>query len=503
MSERQVVSIEREVEHNARRIVIIGAGPGGICMGIKLLQAGYENFVILEKAPGLGGTWWHNRYPGAACDVPSHLYSFSFEVKRDWSTPYADAPEILEYVQACADKYAVTPHVRLNTEVTAAAWDDDAGHWHVHTNAGDHYTAAVLVAAQGMFNEPVWPAIEGLDQFAGTQFHTARWDHNHDLRGERIGVIGSAASAVQCVPEVARQAAHLTLFQRTPNWVMPKKDRPYSAKKLEYFATAPDAVEQNRFRLWQQFEGFVLLDDADRYEASVNMVLDNIALVENPQLRDKLTPRYAFGCKRVLLSSKYYQAFNRDNVQLVTDGIERVTANGVVTADGTEHQFDTLVIATGFNVTRYLSSIDVVGRGGQHLNDAWANGAQAYLGISTAGFPNLFQLYGPNTNKGSILFMIECQAAYIVRQLERLDSEQLAFMDVRAEVMDEYNLGIQHDANGIGVWAEDCNNYFRHASGRVVTQYPRNMGQYRLDTTAPDTHAYDVEPLASPAYFSR
>lgn len=476
-----------------RRIVIIGAGPGGICMGIKLLAAGYRDFVVLEKASGLGGTWWHNRYPGAACDVPSHLYSFSFETKRDWSCPYATAPEILAYMRACADKYGVTAHIRFNTAVECATWDEQAALWRIATSTGLNYEAQILVAAQGMFNEPSWPNIPGLTEFAGTTFHTARWDHEHDLNGQRVGVIGSAASAVQCIPEIAKRARHLTVFQRTPNWVLPKNEEPYRRDKIEYFKNAPDAVEQNRARLFKEFDGFALLNDADRYASSVAAGLANIALVDDRQTRELLTPRYSFGCKRVLLSSKFYQSFNHDNVTLNVDSITSITARGVLTSEGVEHPLDTLIFATGFKVSRYLSALQVTGRDGLTLEHAWRDGAQAYLGVTTAGFPNLFQLYGPNTNKGSILFMIECQAAYIVRQLARLDEQQLDWLDVRAQAMADYNEGIQRDANAVRVWAEPCNNYFRDgASGRIVTQYPRDMTQYRKDTSRADFEAYEV-----------
>ncbi len=476
-----------------RRIVIVGAGPGGICMGIKLLAAGYHDFVILEKAAELGGTWWFNRYPGAACDVPSHLYSFSFEIKRDWSCPYATAPEILDYMRACADKYRVTPHVRFNTTVTAATWDQDAALWRIVSADGVNHVAEILIAAQGMFNEPSWPDIAGLNDFSGTAFHTARWDHGHDLMGKRVGIIGSAASAVQCIPEIAKLAQHLTVFQRTPNWVLPKNDEPYRADKLDYFKHAPDAVEQNRARLFKEFDGFELLNDPERYASSVAAGLANIALVDDARTRDLLTPRYSFGCKRVLLSSKYYPSFNRDNVTLNVCDIDTITTRGLRTSDGAEHELDTLIFATGFKVSRYLSALQVTGRAGLTLEHAWRDGAQAYLGVTTAGFPNLFQLYGPNTNKGSILFMIECQAGYIQRQLVRLDEQQLDWLDVRAQVMADYNDGIQRDANAVRVWAEPCNNYFRDpASGRVVTQYPRDMTQYRKDTSRADAEAYTV-----------
>ena len=469
-------------------------------MAIKLLAGGYSDFLILEKAPGLGGTWWYNRYPGAACDVPSHLYSFSFEVKRDWSNPYASAPEILDYLGACADKHQLAPHMRFNTLVETARWDDGAALWQVDCAGGEHFEAEILVAAQGMFNEPSWPTLPGREDFQGVSFHTARWEHGHDLRGKRVGIVGSAASAVQCIPEVAMKAARLTVFQRTPNWVLPKNDAPYRADKRDYFVHAPDAVEQNRARLFREFDGFQMLDDAERYRQAVEAGLANIALVDDPLTRRALTPNFSFGCKRVLLSSKFYQAFNRDNVRLVTEDIAAITASGVRTSDEVEHPLDILIFATGFKVDRYLSSVSVTGRDGLSLDAAWHDGAQAYLGICTAGFPNLFQLYGPNTNKGSILFMIECQVAYILRQLVRMDAEQLAWMEVRVEEMADYNTAVQRDANAVAVWAEPCNNYFRHAqSGRVVTQYPRDMSQYRKDTAKADVEAYAVGgKLSSP-----
>lgn len=473
------------------RILIVGAGPGGLCMGIKLREAGIRDFIILEKAPGIGGTWWHNRYPGAACDVPSHLYSFSFALKRDWSRPFAPAAEILDYLHSCADRYGVTPHVRCGAEVKAARWDEATSCWQVSTAGGALYQADVLIAAQGMFNEPAWPAIPGLDEFAGPRFHTARWDHRHDLAGERVGVIGSAASAVQCVPEIAAVAQRLCVFQRTPNWVLPKRDRPYTADKRDYFLYAPDAVEHNRARFFGEFDDLSLLNDPERYQAAADSGLANIALVEDTAVRRALTPAYPFGCKRVLLSSNYYQAFNRDNVELVTAPIERIIPAGVRTADGREHALDSLVFATGFQVSRYFSTVDVVGREGRSLAAAWSEGAQAYLGIATSGFPNLFQLYGPNTNKGSILFMIECQVAYILRQLAHMEAQNVAWVDVKPDVMAAYNDGIQADANAIAVWSADCNNYFRHpGSRRIVTQYPRDMARYRLDTVTPDPQAY-------------
>ncbi|MFT4562944.1 MAG: cation diffusion facilitator CzcD-associated flavoprotein CzcO [Gammaproteobacteria bacterium] len=474
-----------------RSIIIIGAGPGGICAAIKLLTRGFENFIILEKAPALGGTWWYNQYPGAACDVPSHLYSFSFETQYDWSSPYADAAEILTYMQRCADKYGVMPYVRFDSEVNSARWNEQSACWILNTSNGATFEANILIAAQGMFNEPLWPDIPSLDNFAGTMFHTARWDHDQDLRNAQVGMIGSAASAVQSAPPTAVLARHLSIFQRTPNWILPKKDRPYLPEKRDFLRSNPAGIEQNRQRFFEAFDGFELLNDPQRYAETVQLGLDNIAVVNDPTTRARLTPNYPFGCKRILLSSNYYPMFNRDNVSLVTENIKAVNTSGVATVDGSQHDCDVLVIATGFHVSRYLSSVEVFGRARCSLREAWNDGAQAYLGITTHNFPNLFQLYGPNTNKGSILYMLECQTDYIVRQIERMNANDLAWIDVREDVMRAYNDEIQRDANAIEVWSENCNNYFRHpGSGRVVTQYPRSMLRYREDTQKSDGDAY-------------
>ena len=479
-----------------RPVVIIGAGPGGLCMAIKLLQSGHDNFVILEKAGGVGGTWWHNQYPGAACDVPSHLYSFSFEVKRDWSRPYAAAPEIQAYFQSIAEKYGLAPYIRLNTKVEAAHWNESAHHWQVETATGETFYGDVLIAAQGMFNEPSWPDIPGTEEFKGTLFHSARWNHEHDLTGKRVGVIGSAASAIQFVPEIAPQAGELIMFQRTANWVLPKNDDPYDEATLEHYRTHPTAVLESRAKIWRDLEGFVLFNDPKRLEKSTELGLRAIAQVRDPEMRAKVTPDHPFGCKRPLMADNYYPTFNRDNVQVVTHGVERITPDAVIATDGSRHRVDTLVMATGFDVSRYLASVHVTGRDGRRLDEAWNEGAQAYLGITTAGFPNLFQIYGPNTNNGSILFMIECQVAYIMRQLQRMELEALAWVDVRPEVMAAYNARIQEDASKVRVWWAGCANYYRAPSGRVVTQYPRNTGNYQRLTSLPDPEAFDVHPAA-------
>jgi cation diffusion facilitator CzcD-associated flavoprotein CzcO len=475
------------------RIGIIGAGPGGLCAAIRLRQEGYTDVVVWERADGVGGTWRRNSYPGCACDIPSHLYCFSFEPKVDWSRPYATQPEILDYLEHCVDAYGLDPFLRLGCGVSAARWDDADGAWHVTTDDGQVTTVDVLVSALGMFNDLVEPDLPGLDAFAGVVFHSARWDHGHDLAGERVAVVGSAASAVQLVPEVAKIAGRLSVFQRSPNWVAPKDDTPFTPEQLERFRTDPAAAQAERDKIWGWVDVAQTFASAEMREAARQRGLANLALVEDPDVRRRLTPSYAYGCKRPLISNDWYPAFNRPNVELVTEPITKVTADAIVTADGRERSFDTIVLATGFETTRFLSSIEVTGRHGRRLDDAWADGAQAYLGVTTSGFPNLFMLYGPNTNNGSIIFQIECQVAYLLRQLDRLDREGLTWMDVKQDVMDDYNRRLQDDLDHVEVWSADaCHNYYRNGAGRIVTQWPHGMGKYREWTSAPDPDAYEV-----------
>ncbi len=474
------------------RIGVIGAGPGGICLGIKLLEAGIDSFTIFERAPRPGGTWHHNTYPGCACDVPSALYSYSFEIKRDWSRPYATQPEILDYFDHCVAKYGLASHLRLGTGVSAAEWDEPAAVWRVTTDDGASHEFEVLVGAVGMFGDVHLPDIPGLDTFAGTVFHSARWDHDHDLTGERVAVIGSAASAVQFVPEIAEDVGELAVFQRTPNWVLPKIDTPYTAEQLEELRTDPGAILALREEVRARVDGAITFSNPEHIRLAQEAGLGSLAQVEDPAVRAALTPDFSHGCKRPLISNEWYPTFNRPNVELVTDVIERIDRTGVVTADGVHRELDTLVLATGFENTRYLATVDVRGRGGRRLADDWCEGAQAYLGITVSGYPNLFMLYGPNTNNGSILFMIECQVGYVLRALQRLDREGIAWIDVRADVMAEYNRAIQDDLDRVEVWQQSCNNYYRGPDGRIVTQWPHTMAEYAARTSVLDDDAYEV-----------
>ncbi len=479
---------------NHHRVIIIGAGSGGLCMAIQLQQAGIEDFVILDKAGGVGGTWYYNTYPGAECDVQSHLYSFSFEPKLDWSRPFAGQAEILEYLNHCTDKYDLRAHIRFETAVTALTWHEDDAQWQVDTDTGGSLSADIVVSAIGMFNNIVWPQIDGIADFGGDYFHSARWDHQVSLAGKRVGVIGVAASAIQFVPQIAPEVGQLTLFQRTANWVVPKDNEPYSEAQLAHYRNNPAAVQASRDAIYDTWNTLCTFQQKDVLAEIEKAGLERIAAVTDPVTREKLTPHHPFGCKRPLFSDLYYPVFNRDNVALVTDDIAAITTTGVRTADGASHEFDVLIYSTGFETTTYLNAIDVTGRAGRSLRQAWDDGAQAYLGITTSGFPNLFMLYGPNTNQGCILFMLERQVDCIVRQLQRMDSENLAWIDVRSEVMTAFNEQLQKDIQAVDVWQASCGNEFYYRaghSGRLVTQWPLSMDDFTAHTARVDAQAFE------------
>jgi len=377
------------------------------------------------------------------------------------------------------------------SRVESARWDDGSANWHLITSAGEGLAVDVLVGALGLFNLPVHPDIPGLDRFTGTLFHSARWNHNHDLAGEAVAVIGSAASATQFVPKIAPAVGRLDVYQRTANWVRPRDDA-YTPEQRERFRTDPAAAAQERQTIWGWINAIQTLRDPEVLRDSTEACLRNLALVDDPETRRKLTPDYPFGGKRPLVSNDWYPTFNRANVALVTDPIAEITADAVLTADGTVRPVDTIILATGFDTTRFLSAIPVTGRGGLSLQDAWARAPEAYLGITVSGFPNLFMLYGPNTNNGSIIFQIECQVDYLLRHVQRLDQARLAWIDIKPEAMAAYNRQLQHDLAQVEVWNNgSCRDYYRTASGRIVTQWPHGMDRYREMTSSADEDAYE------------
>jgi cyclohexanone monooxygenase len=456
-------------------VAILGAGAGGLGLAIRLKKAGMDDFVLFEASDGVGGTWRANSYPGAACDVPSHLYSYSFEMKPDWTKTYAGQPEILQYFEGCADRYGIRPHLRAHTAIVAATWNEDLGRWHLRSAAGEEFEVTVLVSALGMLRVPSYPDIEGLASFAGTTFHSARWDHDHDLTGRRVAVIGTGASAAQIVPAVAPAVERMTLFQRTPSWILPRVDKPFSDEEKARFAKHRLAARRHRWEIYRAFERNISFRHGDAVADQLKaLALSHLEYrVKDDELRAKLTPSYPFGCKRTLVCSDFYKSLVRDPVDLVTEPISHVTAHAVVTTDGTEHNVDTIVLATGFRATEYLHGLDVTGVGGRNLHQEWADAPQAYLGMTVSGYPNFFMLYGPNTNQGgnSIIFILEAQAAYVVRSLRAMRRRRVGTVDVKRAVQDTYNEELRVALSGT-VWDTGCESYFKSASGKIVTQLP-------------------------------
>ena len=474
------------------RIVIIGAGHSGICLGARLAQRGIRSFTILEKAGRLGGTWRDNVYPGAACDSPAFAYCYSFEQKTDWSRKWAPQPEILAYQEHCAAKYSLLPHIQFGTELASARWSADDACWRLRTTGGGDLECEILISATGQLSRPRTPDIPGLADFRGDSFHSAAWDRSCAVRQRNVAIVGNAASAVQLVPEVAKVAKQLYVFQRSANWVLPKPDDPYTPEQLEAFRHDPTPLLAFRAEIESSMNKGMTFADPDQNALREIAGLAAIEVVEDPEVRAKLRPTHPFGCKRPLFANTYYPAFNRPNLELVTEGIERITEDAVLTVDGETRRVDTLILATGFAATKYLSAIDVVGRGGLKIDDAWNDGAQAYLGITTTGFPNLFMCYGPNTNNGSILTMIESQVEHILLHLERMRDDRVAWVDVKPDVMARYNDEVQEAIAGVNVWQADCHGYYRAPDGRIVTQWPFSMIEFDERARVLDPDAFEV-----------
>ncbi|WP_329238942.1 NAD(P)/FAD-dependent oxidoreductase [Actinoallomurus sp. NBC_01490] len=472
-------------------VVIVGAGFGGIGMAIRLERAGVRDVTVLEKAGDLGGTWRDNVYPGASCDIPSHLYSFSFERRRDWSRRYPPQEEILDYLRACAAKYGIEP--RFGTEVEEAAFDEERGLWRIRTTAGEELTARALVAACGQLNRPAYP--DQPNAFAGTAFHSSRWNHDYDLTGKRVAVIGTGASAIQFVPRVAERAAEVHVFQRTPPYVIEKADRPYAPWERRLLRWLPALRTLSRANLYTRLEarGLAFVTAPRLMRLVERAFLRRLAeQVPDPDLRAALTPAYVMGCKRILLSDDYYAALRRPNVELVTTPIERLSERGVVTADGREYPADAVIYGTGFRTQAFVAPMTVRGLGGRTLEEAWRGGAEAYLGIAVNGFPNLFLLYGPNTNLGhnSIIYMLESQFNYIVGCVRALS--RATYIDVRADVQNAFNEELQQRFRRT-VWTSGCRSWYMTAEGKMVNNWPGHTFAYRRATRRPDPRDFRVK----------
>jgi cation diffusion facilitator CzcD-associated flavoprotein CzcO len=469
-------------------ILIIGCGFGGIALAIALKKAGVTGFTILERASDVGGVWRDNSYPGAACDVVSRLYSFSYDQDYEWSTAFAPRDEIFAYIQRCVARHGIRDHVRFGCEVVRATFDAQGGTWMIETAHGDRFATPILVSAVGLFNNATIPDLPGRDQFKGAQFHSARWHHGYALAGKTVAVIGTGASAVQFVPRVAREVAKLYLFQRSPQYVMPKTLFPGTGEWDKWLQQYPRLRGLARLKIFFMFERFIW---RRKYrpqlrlagEAAFRKLLET--KVEDPELRRKLTPNYPMGCKRQLVSDEWYDALVRPNVEVVDTPIAQIDADGILTKDGEHRHVDAIIFGTGFTPAAFLTPMRIAGLEGRDLNEAWRNGAEAYLGLTVNGFPNFFMMYGPNTNAiTSIIYMLECQSRYIVSAVSLLRRKGARFMNVRADLQRRFNEEAQERLAQTVPARPDCLTYFKDANGRITTQWPGYALEYRIRTHA-------------------
>jgi len=474
--------------------LIIGTGFAGIGMAIALKKQGIDNFLILEKGADVGGVWRDNCYPGAACDVPSHLYSFSFEPNPDWSRAFAAQAEILAYLRHCAKKYDVLRHVRFGAEVSTAQFDDARTLWTVTLRDGSTESATLLITATGQLSRPALPNLPGIEDFKGRAFHSAHWDHDYSLAGKRVAVIGTGASAIQFVPAIADKVAQLKVFQRSGAYIMPRPDRAYADWEKRLFRYVPPVRKLHRASIYLRYESQALA--FTRYKNLMKVAVGKpfrkllAKQVPDPALRAKLTPDYPIGCKRILLSSEYLAAMAKPNVELITAGIQKITPDGVQTSDGVSHTVDAIIYGTGFAATEFLAPMRITGRDGVDLHDTWQDGAKAYLGLTVPGFPNFFMLYGPNTNLGhnSIVFMLESQIAHLMRCVKAMQQNEAQTIEVNAETYEHYNTQVQEHLKRT-VW-NGCKSWYVDAKGHNSTNWSGFTVSYRWLTRFSSLDAY-------------
>jgi cation diffusion facilitator CzcD-associated flavoprotein CzcO len=478
------------------RVVIIGAGLAGVGMGVRLRQAGITDFVICERNRSVGGTWFEHTYPGCACDIPTHLYSYSFARNPNWSRLFPRQEEILEYVRHTADAYGVTPHIRFGCELRHATWDEDANAWQIETSDGQ-LTADVLVSAIGATAEPYDPDIPGWRNFAGARFHAARWNHEHDLTNERVAVIGTGPAAAQFVPRIAPQVKRLLVFQRTPPWVVPHPDRRVSGAERLLYRIAPPAQDVQRNLFFALYEA---LGVGFRGRTEVIEPLEALGRahlrrqVRDPELRDKLTPRYRFGCKRPVLSNTYYPAMTRPNVELVTDGIKRVNKRSITTHAGQRHDVDTIISATGYRYNRSLLVDRLRGVEGVTLAEVWNQSPRAYFGSAVPGFPNMFILLGPNAiGINSVIYTLESQIRYVMQALKTMQRRRARRLEVVPQALHQYIEEMDSRSQG-SVWTEGgCKAYYTDDQGRNYAIYPGFAAEFRRRTRRFDAGVYALE----------
>ena len=483
------------------RVVVVGAGFGGVGMAAALQHAGLDDFLVVDRADDLGGTWRDNTYPGLSCDIPSHLYSYSSRPGR-WSRRFPPGQEILGYLRELCAERGLGSHFRFGTGVAAAEFDERRAVWQLTLEDGGTLQASAVVSAVGQLGRPRVPGIAGRDEFAGPSWHSARWDHGTDLAGRRVAVLGTGASAIQFVPEIAKTAAHVDVFQRSAPYILPKSDRPYRPREQALYDRLPVLAKADRLRIFLYGElltsGFVV--SPKLLAAPMQLWRRQLRAISDPELRAKCVPGYLMGCKRVLFSDDWYPTLSRPNVELITDPIERIAPAGVVTAGGASHPADVLIYATGFQTLDFLAPMSLTGLGGRQLQAEWRDGAEAYLGMTVSGFPNFFMLYGPNTNLGgnSIIYMLEGQIGYVLGALQALDSAGLDWLDVRPEVQRAFNSWVA-GASRSSVWQSGCHSWYTTAAGRNTNNWPDQTFRYRHRVRHFDLASYRVMPKRAAA----
>lgn len=487
----------------ATTVAIIGTGFGGLGMAYYLKQAGIESFTLFEKAREIGGTWRENTYPGSGCDVPSHLYSFSFEPHYPWAWRYARQAQILDYMRHCADKHDLRRHIRLGCEVTGAEFDASRGLWSLQLADGQRHEATFLVSAVGQLHRPAYPKLAGLERFQGKAFHSAQWDHAHDLAGKTVAVIGTGASAVQFVPEIAQQARQLHVFQRSPGWTLPKAEREFSAFERRVLDRLPFLHDLDRARIYGMTELLAYAYRGHRWAEGAITALARSHLnrqVRDPELRRKLTPDHPVGCKRILLSNTWLPTLARPNVEVVTDAVTEITTNGIRSADGRVREVDTLIFGTGFAATDFLAPMQIRGLEGRKLRETWRHGAEAYLGLAVSGFPNFFMLYGPNTNvgSGSVIHMLECQQRYVTQMVRARAENGWSHVDVDAQAQATFNREVRTRSQQ-STFEGNCQSWYKTADGRNTNNWIGSMREYTRRTARPVTeHFHFSDRVTSP-----
>jgi cation diffusion facilitator CzcD-associated flavoprotein CzcO len=482
-------------------VLIVGAGFGGIAAAIELRRHGIERVTLLERASDLGGTWYYNTYPGAACDVPSHLYSFSYAQRRDWSRLCSPQREIHDYLRDVAREHGVDRLIHTDTAVESCTWDATRCRWSVHVAGGHTYDADALIIATGQLHRPVTPALAGAESFAGHSFHSAEWDHSYSLAGKRVAVVGTGASAVQFVPNIAGTVKHLTVFQRTGNWFLPRKNRPYPGWFKVAVERFPALQALRRQFVFQYAESLTM---AIRHPRTLGRIAAACSAafmrsqLKDPSVRERAWPDYTFGCKRILFSSDFLPALQQANVHLVTDSIDHMTPAGIVTGDGTLHELDCVIWATGFATTQFMFPMEVLGTQGVSLHESWSGGAHAHLGMCMPAFPNMFVMYGPNTNTsgGSIIVYLEAQAAYIRQALVQLRERGAGAIEVRPEIEAASDRELQARFAGTA-WTQ-CNSWYRNEQGRIVANWPGYMREYLQQTERLQANHYRFAALPAP-----